>query len=101
MLSDANTVTLLAGGPNLLAWLVLGGLAGWLTGNLMRGKGYGCLGNIILGCLGAFLGGALMSYFTSGAYGFIASLIIAVIGSVLVVALARLIFGHRAPASAD
>ena len=41
----------------ILAWIVLGLIAGWLAGVIMRGGGYGLIGDIVLGILGAFVGG--------------------------------------------
>ena len=38
---------------DLLSWLIIGGLAGWLASVVIRGKGYGCLGNIVVGLIGA------------------------------------------------
>lgn len=96
----ANAINLLAGGPNLLAWIVLGGLAGWIAGNIMRGSGYGCLANVILGIIGALVGGEVMSFFVTGNYSFIPSLIIAVLGAVIVIGLARIVFGYRKRAGA-
>jgi uncharacterized membrane protein YeaQ/YmgE (transglycosylase-associated protein family) len=44
---------------NLLLFLLIGLVAGWLAGKLMRGQGFGLLGNVAVGILGAFLGGLL------------------------------------------
>ena len=41
-----------------IAWLIIGGLAGWIAGNIMRGGGFGILGNIGVGVVGALVGGA-------------------------------------------
>ncbi|BBI60419.1 hypothetical protein HSBAA_17250 [Vreelandella sulfidaeris] len=40
-----------------IAWLIIGGLAGWIAGNIMRGGGFGILGNIGVGIVGAVVGG--------------------------------------------
>lgn len=79
----------------ILAWIVVGLLAGWITGLLMKGSGYGIIGDIILGLVGALVGGFLASFFITGSAGFIGSLIVAIIGAVVVVALVRLIAGGR------
>jgi uncharacterized membrane protein YeaQ/YmgE (transglycosylase-associated protein family) len=47
----------------VIAWLVVGVLAGWLAGFLTRSKGVGCFGNIIIGLLGAAIGGFVFSIF--------------------------------------
>jgi uncharacterized membrane protein YeaQ/YmgE (transglycosylase-associated protein family) len=85
-------VNLLAGGPNIIAWIILGGLAGWITGRVMGG-GYGFIGDIILGLIGALVGGFVTSLFITGDFNFIGSLIIAVLGSVVVVAIWRALTG--------
>jgi uncharacterized membrane protein YeaQ/YmgE (transglycosylase-associated protein family) len=43
--------------PTLLGWIIIGIIAGWLTGKLMRGAGYGILMDLILGLIGAVIGG--------------------------------------------
>jgi uncharacterized membrane protein YeaQ/YmgE (transglycosylase-associated protein family) len=78
-----------------LGWLVIGLLAGWLSGELTRGKGFGCLGNILLGLIGAVLGGWLFRMLHIEAYGFIGSLAAATVGAVVLVALARAVAGSK------
>ena len=80
---------------SFIGWLIMGALAGWLSGELVRGKGFGCLGNILLGLIGAVVGGWLFEQLHIAAYGFIGGLAAATIGAVLVVALARAISGSR------
>ena len=83
----------------LIATLILGLIAGWLTGMLMKGGGgYGIIGDIVLGIIGAFVGGWLTSLVTgvnmvSGLN--ITSLIVAVVGAVIVVAIYRAVSGRR------
>ncbi len=43
----------------LLTWIIIGGLAGWVAGMLVKGKGFGLIGNVVIGIIGAFLGGWL------------------------------------------
>ncbi len=67
----------------LVIWLVIGGVAGWLAGVIVKGYGFGLLGNIVVGVLGSFLGGWLLSYFGVAIGGGIVSAIIgATIGAV-------------------
>ena len=47
----------------ILSWIVVGLLAGWLAGLLVKGHGYGCIGDIIVGVIGGLLGGWIASYF--------------------------------------
>ena len=81
---------------NIIAWIVLGLVAGWLAGMVMRGGGYGLIGDIVLGVIGAFVGGWLWGLITGQdvMLGFnIPSLLIAVIGAVILIALSRLFTG--------
>ena len=73
-------------------WFILIGLvAGWLAGQVMKGGGYGVLGDIIVGILGALLGGWLFGMLGIGAGGLIGSLITAFIGACILIWLVRLI----------
>jgi uncharacterized membrane protein YeaQ/YmgE (transglycosylase-associated protein family) len=81
----------------LIAWLVVGLVAGWLAGQFMRGGGYGVVGDIVLGVVGAFVGGFVFSFFMPGAsVGIIGSIVVAFIGAVILIALARALTGSRA-----
>jgi len=78
----------------IIATIVIGILAGWITGLLMRGSGYGILWDFILGIVGALVGGWLTSIFlgvdlTSGFN--LTSLIVSVIGAIVVVLIFRLV----------
>jgi uncharacterized membrane protein YeaQ/YmgE (transglycosylase-associated protein family) len=74
----------------IIAWLLVGLIAGWLTGKFMRGGGYGALRDIILGIVGAFIGGIVMSFLgVHGQAGFLGSIVIAFIGAVMLVAVVR------------
>ena len=82
----------------ILGWIVLGLLAGWIAGLLMRGGGYGLIGDLILGILGAIVGGWLTGLLLGRdmVNGFnVESLIVAVIGAVILVAISRLFTGRR------
>ena len=50
-------------GQSLLVLLIVGGVAGWLAGLVMRGSGYGIIGDVIVGLLGAFIGNYLVDAF--------------------------------------
>jgi uncharacterized membrane protein YeaQ/YmgE (transglycosylase-associated protein family) len=75
---------LLVGGPNVLAWLILGGLAGTIAGRLLYGRAFGFIGNIILGLIGAWLGGEVASLLIPSGFRFWGSLIVAILGSIVV-----------------
>jgi len=74
-------------------WVFLGLLAGWLTGKLTRGSGFGLFANLFLGLIGAVIGGWIFSTLGIEAYGFIGSLAAATVGAVLLVSAARLFGG--------
>jgi uncharacterized membrane protein YeaQ/YmgE (transglycosylase-associated protein family) len=82
---------------SIIAWIVLGLIAGWLAGQFMRGGGYGIVGDIVLGILGAVVGGWLTGLVLGRDLitGFnIESLIVAVIGAVVLIAISRLFTGR-------
>jgi uncharacterized membrane protein YeaQ/YmgE (transglycosylase-associated protein family) len=75
-----------------LIWFLLIGLAaGWLAGMVMKGGGYGLVGDLIIGVIGAFLGGWLFSALGIGAGGLIGALITAFVGACLLIFLLRVI----------
>ena len=75
-----------------LAWLLVGLIAGWLTGKIMRGEGYGFFVDILLGVAGAFIGGFIARHLGLDAQGgFLYSTLIALGGAIILVALIRLI----------
>ena len=81
---------------NLLIWLLVGLIAGAVAGYLMRGSGYGIVGDIIVGLVGAFIGGLLAGLLFPGAsFGFIGSLIFAIIGAVILIAILHAVSGSR------
>jgi len=75
-----------------LVWIIVGLIAGWLAGQVMKGGGYGVLVDIILGLLGGLLGGWLFGQLGLGAGGgMVGSIIVAFIGAVILVGITRLI----------
>jgi uncharacterized membrane protein YeaQ/YmgE (transglycosylase-associated protein family) len=80
---------------NFLAWLLIGLIAGAVAGRVVRGRGYGCLVDIIVGVAGAFVGGFLLSFFIQGVAGFWQSLVVAFIGAVVLLGALRLVSGRR------
>lgn len=74
----------------LLYWLIVGLIAGWLAGVVMKGGGYGMLADIILGLLGGVLGGWIFSSLGVGSGGgLVGGIIVAFIGAVILVAITR------------
>jgi len=80
----------------VIAWLLVGLIAGALAGRVVRGSGYGCLGDIAVGLVGSFIGGLLGGYIIEGAAGFLGSVLVSFAGACIFIALLRLIAGHRA-----
>jgi uncharacterized membrane protein YeaQ/YmgE (transglycosylase-associated protein family) len=81
----------------IIFWIIVGLIAGFLTGKIMKGSGYGALMDIIVGIVGAIIGGFLMSsIFHAGQGGFIYSIIVAIFGAVILTVLLRLVTGNRA-----
>jgi uncharacterized membrane protein YeaQ/YmgE (transglycosylase-associated protein family) len=77
----------------LLAWIFLGLLAGWLAGKLSRGRGYGCIADIVLGLLGSVIGGWVFTKLGIFGGGFLFSLAAATLGAVILVAIVHLLIG--------
>ncbi len=77
---------------SLLIFLVIGAVAGWLAGVIVKGYGLGLIGNIVVGVIGSFIGGWLFAHFhimTTG--GLLGSLIGATVGAVVLLLLIRLV----------
>ena len=77
----------------IIAWLLLGLIAGWLAGKLARGRGFGCVTDIILGLIGSFIGGWIFTRLGILGGGFLFSLAAATLGAVVLVAIAHLFSG--------
>ena len=76
---------------SLLWFLIIGLIAGWLAGMIMKGSGYGVLGDIVIGIIGAIIGGHVLGWLGVGAYGLIGSLITALIGAIILIFVIRLV----------
>jgi uncharacterized membrane protein YeaQ/YmgE (transglycosylase-associated protein family) len=77
---------------NLFYWIIVGLIAGWLAGQVMRGGGYGVFADIILGILGGIVGGwvfGMLGIWPGG--GLIGSIIVAFVGAVILVAITRVL----------
>jgi uncharacterized membrane protein YeaQ/YmgE (transglycosylase-associated protein family) len=86
---------------NILGWIIIGLLAGFIAGQVMKGSSFGLVGDIVVGLLGALIGGFLASLLGFGglnsndpiSWG---SLIIAILGAIVLIAIVRLLSGNRA-----
>jgi len=74
-----------------VSFLLIGALAGWLSGMIVKGRGFGPLGNILVGIVGAFLGGLLFGLVGISASGLLGQLIFATLGALLFAWLLRFI----------
>jgi uncharacterized membrane protein YeaQ/YmgE (transglycosylase-associated protein family) len=76
----------------LLYFVIIGAVAGWLAGTLVRGGGFGLFGDIVVGILGAVVGGYLFGVFgLSAGGGLIGSLVVATVGAVVLIVILRAI----------
>jgi uncharacterized membrane protein YeaQ/YmgE (transglycosylase-associated protein family) len=80
---------------SILWWLLIGLIAGWLAGTVARGRGFGCVVDVILGLIGAVIGGWIFQRLGIVAFGFWGSLAAATVGAIVLVAIARLFAGGR------
>jgi uncharacterized membrane protein YeaQ/YmgE (transglycosylase-associated protein family) len=79
---------------SILVWLVVGLIAGWLAGLVMKGGGFGLVGDIVVGIIGAFIGGLLLPRLGLGLpAGFLVSIVVAFVGAVILLLILRLVAG--------
>jgi uncharacterized membrane protein YeaQ/YmgE (transglycosylase-associated protein family) len=78
---------------SVIAWVVIGLIAGWLAGKVSRGRGFGCLADIILGMVGAILGGWIFLKLGILGGGILYSIAAATLGAVVLVAIASIFSG--------
>lgn len=76
---------------SFISFLVIGLLAGWLAGLLMRGKGFGCIGNVLIGALGGLIGGFLFQLAGLNFAGFLGSLLTALVGAIALLFVVRVL----------
>jgi len=83
----------------IISWIVVGLIAGWLAGLVVKGDGYGCIGDIVVGVIGGLLGGWIASSFfhmgdpMSGVN--LQSILVAFFGAVIFVIVLRVVSGRR------
>lgn len=79
---------------NILLWLISGIIAGWLTGVIMKGGGFGVIGDLIVGLVGGLIGGFLAGLVGIEPANWFGQILIAVVGGIVLVAILRLIPGR-------
>ena len=73
----------------LLAALIVGGIAGWLAGVIMKGRGHGLLMNIVIGIVGGAIGGFVFDFVGVGATNLVGSIITATVGAIILLWIAN------------
>jgi uncharacterized membrane protein YeaQ/YmgE (transglycosylase-associated protein family) len=86
----------------IIAWIVVGAIAGWLASLVVHGTGLGLLGDIIVGIIGGFLGGLILSLLLPGSFGVtgfnLGSILVAFIGAVILLLIVKAFSGRRTTA---
>ena len=79
---------------NLISWLIVGAIAGWLAGQVMRGRGFGCIGNVGIGLVGAVIGGYVFGALNIElAGGWINEVVTALVGAIILLGIANVLGG--------
>jgi uncharacterized membrane protein YeaQ/YmgE (transglycosylase-associated protein family) len=79
------------GDRGILWFLLVGLIAGWLAGKIMKGSGYGLVGDLVIGMLGAIVGGWVFGLLGIAAWGFFGRIIVAVAGALILLYVIRLV----------
>ena len=75
----------------IIWWIIVGLIAGWAAGKIMKGGGYGTIADILLGIVGGIVGGWVVGLLGVGAGGFIWSVLVATLGAIILIWVTRLI----------
>ena len=81
---------------SILGWIIIGIVAGWLTGKIMHGEGFGVIMDMVVGLIGAVIGGAIfrsLGYGGPGEHGLLVSILISTIGAIILTLIVRLFSG--------
>ena len=76
---------------NVITWIIVGVIAGWLAGLMMKGGGYGLVGDVIVGLIGAVVGGFLFGLLGVGYSGILSNIVVAFLGACLLIAVVRFV----------
>lgn len=76
---------------HILWIIIIGGLAGWIAGKIMRGDGFGIIIDVLVGIIGGWIGGSVLGWFGVYGGGIISDLIIAVIGAIILIWIIRMV----------
>ena len=80
---------------SLLGWIIIGGLAGFVAGKVIRGSGFGIIGDIVVGIVGALVGVLLLGFLVSTDLGPIGSFVVALLGACILLAILRAVSGSK------
>jgi len=75
----------------IIWWVVVGLIAGWAAGRIMKGGGYGVVADILLGIVGGIVGGWIVGLLGGSSGGFISSILVAILGAVFLIWITRLV----------
>ncbi len=76
---------------SFIGWILVGLIAGWASGKIMKGSGYGLIGNIIVGVIGACLGGWLFGIIGIQAHTTLGSIVTAIVGAIVLISIVRVV----------
>ena len=79
----------------VVAWIIVGIIAGALASRVVAGKGFGCFADLVVGVAGAFIGGIILSFFVHGSAGFFGSIVVAFLGAALLLAALQALGGRK------
>ncbi len=80
----------------IISWIVVGLISGFLAGSVMKGGGYGMIGDLVVGLIGALVGGFLVGFFVQGTEGFWGSIVVSFLGACVFIAISRALSGRPA-----
>ena len=83
----------------IIWWIIVGLIAGWATGKIMRGRGYGVVMDIVIGIIGAVIGGWIMTMIGIAVVGVIGTILVAILGAIILTVIVRALAGSRAVGS--
>ncbi|HEX9099602.1 MAG TPA: GlsB/YeaQ/YmgE family stress response membrane protein [Candidatus Dormibacteraeota bacterium] len=83
----------------IIAWIIVGLIAGWAASVVSRGHGYGLIGDLVVGLIGALIGGFVAGFFIHGSVGLVGTIIVAFLGALILLFVLRMFGRGRARAS--
>lgn len=83
----------------IIWWIIVGLIAGWATGKIMHGHGYGVAMDIVIGIIGAVIGGWIMTMIGIAVVGVIGTILVAILGAIILTVIVRALAGSRAMGS--